>query len=276
MTHESTQQLHHRLQVPDVVETIQQHIRRRVTLAQRHLFQAQSPQVHDRWEHLLASCSSNFEPSPTCTHLTEVTHSLRTASTCPVCGVTFVCLHALRTHVGKSHPEHSAAKTGQGYRERSYRHPDLMKHSLDGQPACVHCKKCFASWRPFAGHIVQQACPLLFPPVPSLSASLSNGVPAPETQEMTALAYAPPVLQPSVEQQTVQHLAATQRFSELAASVRREVLLGHCPIFATSVTICPTSPAMPFFSMFLSSKPSLASGASSRFRRSLECTSGHV
>ena len=127
MTHESTQQLHHRLQVPDVVETIQQHIRRRVTLAQRHLFQAQSPQVHDRWEHLLASCSSNFEPSPTCTHLTEVTHSLRTASTCPVCGVTFVCLHALRTHVGKSHPEHSAAKTGQGYRERSYRHPDLMK-----------------------------------------------------------------------------------------------------------------------------------------------------
>ena len=44
-------------------------------------------------------------------------------TTCPVCGVTFVSLHALRTHVGKSHPEHSTAKTGQGY---SYRHPDLM------------------------------------------------------------------------------------------------------------------------------------------------------
>ena len=49
------------------------------------------------------------------------------------------------------------------------------------QISCVHCKKCFASWSSFAGH----ACPFLFPPVPSLSASLSNGVSAPETQAMT-------------------------------------------------------------------------------------------
>ena len=232
VTHESNHQLYARLQMPDIVQTIRQHTRKRVSLAQRYLFQAQSTQVHDRWTQLLASCETNLEPSPTNTHLTEVTCSLRTATTCPVCGITYASLHALRTHIGKSHPEHSTAKTGQGYSERSYRHSALMQHSLDGQPACVHCRKRFASWRSFAGHIVQKACPLLFPPVPSLSEGPAQGVSAPGTQQgtMDSAQMQVPMIQPLVNRKSVQDLATTHRVQELATVVRHEVLSGHCPI----------------------------------------------
>ena len=216
--------------MPDIVQTIRQHIRKRVSLAQRYLFQAQSTQVHDRWAQLLASCETNLDPPPSNTHLTEVTCSLRTASTCPVCGITYASLHALRTHIGKSHPEHSTAKTGQGYSERSYRHSELMQHSLDGQPACVHCRKCFASWRSFAGHIVQKACPLLFSPVPSLSEGPAQGVSAPGTQQGTMDLTQVQVIQPLVDRKPVQDLAIAHRVQELATAVRHEVLSGHCPI----------------------------------------------
>ena len=232
VTHESNHQLYARLQMPDIVQTIRQHTRKRVSLAQRYLFQAQSTQVHDRWTQLLASCETNLEPSPTNTHLTEVTCSLRTTTTCPVCGITYASLHALRTHIGKSHPEHSTAKTGQGHSERSYRHSALMQHSLDGQPACVHCRKRFASWRSFAGHIVQKACPLLFPPVPSLSEGPAQGVSAPGTQQgtMDSAQMQVPMIQPLVNRKSVQDLATTHRVQELATAVRHEVLSGHCPI----------------------------------------------
>ena len=100
-------------------------------------------------------------PNPS-TSLTAVTLIPRQPTTCPICGITYSSLHAMRTHVGKSHPEASKAKTKQSYASKSYRTDEYMAHSCNGKPECRHCGKQFASRRAFMGHFHQQACPVFF------------------------------------------------------------------------------------------------------------------
>ena len=85
--------------------------------------------------------------------LTEVTQVLRIACSCNICGQQFASFHALRTHIGKSHPEASIALTKADYAIRSERHDAHMQHATNGLPQCNKCGKNLVGGRPL--------CPIL-------------------------------------------------------------------------------------------------------------------
>ena len=93
--------------------------------------------------------------------LTEVTQVLRVACSCDVCGLQFASFHALRTHIGKSHPEFRVALTKEGYATRSERKDDHMRYAKDGSPQCNQCFKKFSGWPGFMAHFNQKSCPTL-------------------------------------------------------------------------------------------------------------------
>ncbi|CAE7675397.1 unnamed protein product [Symbiodinium sp. CCMP2592] len=239
VTHESNDQLLSRLQCTDVIDSLQQLTNKRVALARQHLNHVQTDLVHQRWAQLLEQKhESHTKADHPRSSLTAVTQVPRKPATCKHCGATYSSLHALRTHIGKSHPQESQAKTKSSYPDKSHRTPDLMKHAVDGQPQCVHCGKRFASWRSFAGHFVQTACPVYHDPEASATADVrqpsgfAEGVFAPEAAEGDVCTPQPSANQPTplFEQTAVKTAAEQGQRSEIAALIRNDINKGYCPI----------------------------------------------
>ena len=96
--------------LPDPVEQLLTATTKRLQSAQQYLSRLQPAITLLRWSQLLGQDLKHLVmPNPN-TSLTAVTLIPRQPITCPICGITYSSLHAMRTHVGKSHPEASKAK----------------------------------------------------------------------------------------------------------------------------------------------------------------------
>ena len=85
--------------------------------------------------------------------LTEVTQVLRVACSCNICGQQFASFHALRTHIGKSHPETSIALTKE----------NTLLDQSEKTVTCIMRKRGCLSVVNVANNLVggQRLCPLL-------------------------------------------------------------------------------------------------------------------
>ena len=238
VTHESNQQLQHRLQVQDFPDYLSSLTAKRVDLALRTLHHLQPPAVRQYLQQIVISQKTYSQPGPSqSSQLTELTQVPRFPTTCPHCGITFSSLHAVRTHIGKSHPAESQAKTKTTYAERSHRTVVFMQYAKDGQPECNSCGKRFASWRSFMGHFHQKACPVLHgqatqvlsepatsePPAHGMSAPGSASLPQPDPSNLPTS----PV--PLMQNPEVRTAACEHSYSTLSRLIRKEILAGHCP-----------------------------------------------
>ena len=93
--------------------------------------------------------------------LTGVTKAVRVQCACPECGQQFASFHAMRVHIGKSHPQRSVALSHCDYAHVAKRKNEHMQHTEAGRPQCRHCFKKFSGWPAFMAHFNQQACPVL-------------------------------------------------------------------------------------------------------------------
>ena len=122
----------------------------------------------------------------------------------------------------------------QAQSKKSYRHPELMLHATNGQPACRHGGKRFASWRSFAGHFVQSACPVLHHVDTTIAVAdpahgaLAPGISKPAASSSGEAHCTEP--QPLFEQPDLQALATEKKLQPLADAIRVELLAGHCPV----------------------------------------------
>ena len=238
ITHESNQSLLDRLGTPDVTEYLAELTRQRVGQAEKTLGHLHAAAVANHLNQLTSNHDLHAQQSaPTSTQLTEVTQIPKHPTSCPHCGIMFTSLHAVRTHIGKSHSDLSRAMTKTTYAERSFRHTAFMQYAKGGQPACKFCNKRFSSWRAFMGHFHQQACPLMFErshPTGQLSGAtdtLAEGAlapgsaSAPEALPSTSLTDDIPLMQkPEIQ------LAAVQSpLKDLPKLIRDEINAGHCP-----------------------------------------------
>ena len=135
LTHESNLDLHARLGVADPVAALCDHIRVRVRKARQHLSHLHTPTI-DQWFTLLLS-EVELHRSNTVSQkgeLTEVTQVARIACSCDICGQQFASFHALRTHIGKRHPENSIAQTHSSYAVRATRDDSHLRFALGGKP----------------------------------------------------------------------------------------------------------------------------------------------
>ena len=154
LTHESNSSLHARLAVPGPVSTLCEAICSRVQSSRQNLGHLHSQVVSQRLTQLVSDIMLFQQPKESQrSELTEVTQVLRIACSCNICGQQFASFHALRTHVGKSHPESSIALTKVDYATRSERHDAHMKHAKNGLPQCNKCQKNLVG-----GH---HLCPIL-------------------------------------------------------------------------------------------------------------------
>ena len=149
LTHETNASLATRYSVKDPVQDLYQKALRRIEQSRQNLLHMQSSAVQQRWSQLL----SDF-----------ATQVVRIQCSCDVCGQQFGSFHALRTHVGKAHPELSVALTKSSYPERSARKDDYIRRSVDGRPHCKHCQKQFSGWPAYMSHFNQKACPAFHMP----------------------------------------------------------------------------------------------------------------
>ena len=186
LTHESNTSLAQRFSIQDPVLEVYQRTLRRVEQSRQTLLHLQGTIVQQHWSQLLselATCSENVKGEKG--SLTEVTQVVRIQCSCATCGQQFGSFHALRTHVGKAHPEQSVALTKSSYSERSARRDEYIKHSVDGRPHCRHCQKQFSSWSAYVSHFNQRACPVLHmsssEATSPAASSLAHGTPASET-----------------------------------------------------------------------------------------------
>ena len=176
LTHETNSSLAARYAVKDPVHNLYIRTAQRIRQAQQTLLHLQGTLVQQRWTQLL----SDFAIHSQNVHhekgtLTEVTKVIRIQCSCDVCGQQFGSFHALRTHIGKAHPEKSGALTKASYPERSARNDEYIKHSVKGKPQCKHCNKQFSGWAAYMAHYNQRACPVFHAPPaePSLSSAQS-------------------------------------------------------------------------------------------------------
>ena len=153
LTHEANYDLHVRLGVPDPIAMLRESVRSRVSKSQKHLRGLQPPIVRQRQTSLLSEVSLFVTASQTLKgELTEVSQLVRVACSCNVCGQQFASFHALRTQIGKSHPERSIARAKLLTRPGPYAF-------CQGKPQCNKCLKQFSGWPAFVAHFNQRACP---------------------------------------------------------------------------------------------------------------------
>ena len=145
LTHESNSALHARLAVPDPVAKLRDAICSRVQSSRQNLGHLHSEVVSQRLTQLVGDTMLFQHPK-------ESQHSelqvLRIACSCNICGQQFASFHALRTHIGKSHPEASIALTKSDYAIRSERHDAHMQHATNGLPQCNKCGKKLVGGHP--------------------------------------------------------------------------------------------------------------------------------
>ena len=165
LTHETNQELHARLKVPDPVVSLCDHVGARVQKARQHLSHLHPPLVA-QWLVLLVSETALYKGIPVHqrSELTEITQVARIACSCNTCGQQFASFHALRTHIGKRHPEQSIAQTHASYAQRAERRDTHLKFARGGLPQCNQCLKKFSGWPAFMTHFNQRACPVLHVP----------------------------------------------------------------------------------------------------------------
>ena len=140
LTHETNTDLHVRLQVPDPVASLCDQAKARVRKAKQQLSHLHPPIV-DQWLTLLMS-EMELHREITLQYkseLTEITQVARIACSCSTCGQQFASVHALRTHIGKRHPEQSIAQTHATYATRAARSEDHLKFAREGRPQCNRC-----------------------------------------------------------------------------------------------------------------------------------------
>ena len=162
LTHETNHDLHVRLGVPDPVRRLYDMVISRVKASKHHSGHLHSQIVAQRLVSLVSDMTNHRQPTVQQKgELTEVTQVLRVACSCDICGQQFASFHALRTHIGKSHPETSIALTKENYSVRSERKDSHTRHAQSGLPQCNKCGKQFSGWPAFMSHFNQQACPVL-------------------------------------------------------------------------------------------------------------------
>ena len=162
LTHESNQELHARLQVPGPVASLCDQVGVRVRKA-RHQLSHLHPPIVAQWLTLFVS-EMELHRGITVhekSELTEITQVARIACSCNTCGQQFASFHALRTHIGKKHPELSIAQTHASYAVRAERRDTHLKFARGGLPQCNQCLKKFSGWPAYMTHFNQQACPVL-------------------------------------------------------------------------------------------------------------------
>ena len=162
LTHETNHDLHARLGVPDPVSRLYDMVISRVKASKHHSGHLHSQIVTQRLVSLVSDMTNHRQPTVQQKgELTEVTQVLRVVRSCNICGQQFASFHALRTHIGKSHPETSIALTKETYSVRSECKDSHMRHAQSGLPQCNKCGKQFSGWPAFMSHFNQQACPVL-------------------------------------------------------------------------------------------------------------------
>ena len=91
-------------------------------------------------------------------------HSVQPASfvtreiSCPVCGLYFTGLQAMKIHHTKMHGPTSGQTKVSAVQARGQL--NVYEHSLDGMPTCKHCLQKFSRWPNFLSHLLQ-SCPQL-------------------------------------------------------------------------------------------------------------------
>ena len=228
LTHETNSSLASRYAVRDPVHDLYIRAVQRVHQAKCTLLHLQGTLIQQRWTQLLADLATH---SQNIQHdkgtLTEVTKVIRIQCSCNECGQQFGSFHALRTHIGKAHPENSRALTKASYPERSARNDAYIKHSVEGKPQCKHCNKQFSGWAAYMAHYNQRACPVYHAP-PAEPASSSEHSPAHRT-----LASGTVVLEdesvPIFQQPSIISQARKGEIGPLADCIRRQCKLSYCP-----------------------------------------------
>ena len=228
LTHETNSSLASRYAVSDPVHDLYLKAVQRVHQAKRTLLHLQGTLIQQRWTQLLADLAIH---SRHVQHdkgtLTEVTKVIRIQCSCNECGQQFGSFHALRTHIGKAHPENSGALTKASYPERSARNDAYIKHSVEGKPQCKHCNKQFSGWAAYMAHYNQRACPVYHAP-PAEPAPSSEHSPAHGT-----LASGIVVLEdesvPIFQQSDIISRARKGEIGPLADCIRRQGKLSYCP-----------------------------------------------
>ena len=149
--------------------------------ARQHLSHLHPPLVA-QWLVLLVSETALYKGIPVQqrSELTEITQVARIACSCNTCGQQFASFHALRTHIGKRHPEQSIAQTHASYAVRAERRDTHLKFARGGLPQCNQCLKKFSGWPAFMTHFNQRACPVLHAPERELEHNASGTEPPPD------------------------------------------------------------------------------------------------
>ena len=233
LTHESNLDLHVRLQVPDPVASLCDQVKARVRKARQQLSHLHPPIVA-QWLTLL---TSEIELHRGITvhqksELTEITQVARIACSCNTCGQQFASFHALRTHIGKRHPEQSIAQTRASHATRAEKRDDHIKFAKEGRPQCNQCLQKFSGWPAFMAHFNQRSCPVMHAPErdavgtePPPDVTFACGAFEPEGTSSTALAEEPV----PVRMASTTAVAKTGNLSLIAKHLREHGRIDRCP-----------------------------------------------
>ena len=141
-------------------------------------------------------------------------HSVKPASfvtreiSCPVCGLYFAGLQAMKIHHTKTHGPPSGQTKVSVVQARGQL--NVYEHSLDGMPTCKHCLQKFSRWPNFLSHLLQ-SCPQLHGGNPQRKTGTSN--------ETTGIPQTIPSTESSAEKLQGQTCRASA--VDAAAQVRR-------------------------------------------------------
>ena len=168
ITREPARALLARLQVEEPLQQLLHRTQQRIrTCQQTSMHQLQPDMVHQWWKQIeqgLQVASSDPMLQQHCTPLRAPVRLVAltakvTPQACPHCGIYYPSVRALRIHVALKHPETQAVNPTP---QRSYAQmrADYIGHSIDGMPACVHCRWEFTSWASFCLHFEKKRCPV--------------------------------------------------------------------------------------------------------------------
>ena len=142
LIHETNSSLAARYAVRDPIHDLSIRTVQRIQQIQCTLLHLQGTLIQQRWTQLLSDLAM---PNQNIQHekgtLTEVTKVIRIQCSCDEYGQQFGSFHALRTQIGKAHPENSRALTKASYPERSARNDEYIKYSIEGKSQSKYYNK---------------------------------------------------------------------------------------------------------------------------------------
>ena len=231
VSHETNQQLLARLGCQDPLAMLSSVTQKPISLCRTGIAHIQPELVKEWWTLLLSSTQLNHDTHAAQVKLTDVSLVVKIQCHCPHCDQRFPSTHALRVHMGKSHPEKQPPKT-QNTASKNKRRYEYRAYALHGMPQCRLCLKRFHAWPEFMGHISQRACPFLVlqdvAPHGNQEASkvsqqlFARGAPAPE--ELPT-----PTAPEEVSSSEQPELAKQGDIPKLSQQVRQSCSMQHCP-----------------------------------------------